>query len=69
LELAHLFYSRVKKDNMDNKDKFPEQEAPAKNTDDAFVQVGEDGSPVIPSTEDTKTDIEKKDETTTLDKR
>ncbi len=32
----------------DNK-KFPEQDAPEKNTDNAFVQVGEDGSPVIPN--------------------
>ena len=35
---------------MDKDKKFPEQEAPGKNTDNAFVQVGEDGSPVIPST-------------------
>lgn len=28
---------------------FKEQEAPQKNTDNAFVQVGEDGSPVMPS--------------------
>ncbi len=26
---------------MNNDNKFPEQEAPAKNTDDAFVQVSE----------------------------
>ena len=33
---------------MENENKFPEQEAPEKNTDRAFVQVGEDGHPVIP---------------------
>jgi hypothetical protein len=54
---------------MDNENKFPEQEAPEKNTDNAFVRVGEDGSPVMPSTKDDKTDTEKKDSTTTLDKR
>lgn len=52
---------------MDNDKKFPEQEAPAKNTDDAFVQVDENGSPVIPSS-DKKTDIEE-ESLTTLDKR
>jgi len=46
---------------MDNDKKFPEQEAPQKNTDKAFVQVGEDGSPVIPSTKDKKPDIEEDD--------
>ena len=29
-------------------EKFPAQEAPAKNTDDAFVRVGHDGSPEMP---------------------
>lgn len=53
---------------MDNDNKFPEQEAPQKNTDNAFVQVGEDGSPVIPSTKDKKTDIEE-GESATSDKR
>lgn len=54
---------------MDNDNKFPEQEAPEKNTDDAFVQVGEDGSPVVPSADEKKTDIKKEDHPTTLDKR
>ena len=31
-----------------NTERFPEQEAPSKNTDNAFVQVGEDGKPSIP---------------------
>lgn len=31
-----------------NTERFPEQEAPRKNTDKAFVQVGEDGKPSIP---------------------
>jgi hypothetical protein len=30
-------------------DEMKEQKAPEKNTDNAFVQVGEDGSPVMPS--------------------
>lgn len=53
---------------MDNDKKFPEQEAPAKNTDDAFVQVDEKGSPVIPSDADKKNNIEEEG-LTTLDKR
>lgn len=54
---------------MDNDKKFPEQEAPAKNTDDAFVQVDENGSPMIPSAGDKGTDIIEEGRTTTLDKR
>jgi hypothetical protein len=54
---------------MNNDKKFPEQEAPEKNTDNAFVQVGEDGSPVMPSTDETKTDIGNEESPTTLDKR
>lgn len=34
-----------------DQNKFKEQEAPEKNTDNAFVQVGKDGSPAIPKTE------------------
>lgn len=33
---------------MDKDQKFDKQEAPLKNTDNAFVQVSEDGSPAIP---------------------
>ena len=33
---------------MKEETKFPEQEAPRKNTDDAFVKVGKDGSPEMP---------------------
>lgn len=54
---------------MENDNKFPEQQAPEKNTDNAFVQVGEDGLPEIPLTNDKKTDIEKQDAPTALDKR
>lgn len=40
---------------METKDnRFPEQEAPEKNTDQAFVQVGKDGQPVMPATADEK---------------
>lgn len=35
---------------------FPAPDAPLKNTDDAFVQVGEDGSPFIPETEEEEGD-------------
>ncbi len=32
--------------------KLTEQEAPEKNTDAAFVKVGDDGKPVLPEAED-----------------
>ena len=35
--------------NMErNDDRFPQQEAPLKNTDQAFVRVGADGQPQMP---------------------
>ena len=49
---------------MDTKDKkFEEQDHPLKNTDHAFVQVGKDGSPVIPK----QTNEEQKEQTKTDD--
>jgi hypothetical protein len=54
--------------NNDN-NKFNEQEAPLKNTDNAFVKVSDDGSPVTDPTSDKKTDTEKEENITTLDKR
>lgn len=54
---------------MEKDPKFPEQKAPEKNTDNAFVQVGPDGSPVLRSTDEKKTDIEKEGSPTTLDDR
>lgn len=37
---------------MDEKDnRFQEQQAPLKNTDQAYVQVGHDGEPVLPKEE------------------
>lgn len=54
---------------MQNDNKFPEQQAPEKNTDNAFVQVGKDGAPDIPAKDEKKTGKEKEDNTTTLDKR
>ena len=53
-----------------NNDKLKEQEAPLKNHDKAFVQVGKDGEPVMPQTDEKKDDREPGHErTTTLDKR
>jgi hypothetical protein len=53
-----------------NNDKLQEQEAPLKNHDDAFVQVGKDGEPVIPQTDEKKDKGEQpNDRITTLDKR
>lgn len=54
---------------MKDDNKLIEQEAPVKNTDNAFVQVGENGEPAIPAANDKKTDIKKEDNATTLDKR
>lgn len=45
-----------------------EQDAPLKNTDDAFVQVSKDGSPAIPQT-NSGDDDGPKESPTTLDKR
>ena len=39
---------------MEDNKKFPEQEAPEKNTDDAFVKVGEDGRPDLSGGDDKK---------------
>ena len=36
---------------MNDPKKFPEQNAPDKNTDKAFVKVARDGSPLIPGKE------------------
>ena len=38
-----------------NNNQFQEQDAPQKNTDNAFVQVGEDGKPQVPEKETTST--------------
>ena len=50
---------------MEKNNKFPEQQAPEKNTDNAFVKVGEDGAPVIPHTDEVKTGIKNEDELAT----
>lgn len=39
---------------MDKDQKMKPQEAPLKNTDNAFVQVSKDGSPAIPETDQHK---------------
>ena len=51
---------------MEKDSKFPEQEAPVKNTDHAFVKVAQDGSPEIPKVEqpDNKNREEEKPEET-----
>jgi hypothetical protein len=55
---------------MDTKEKkFEEQDHPLKNTDQAFVQVGKDGSPVIPNTADDKKTGEKTENTSTTIER
>lgn len=37
---------------------FPPQEAPTKNTDNAFVKVGKDGQPELPATSKEKEEKE-----------
>ncbi len=57
---------------MENNDqKLQEQEAPLKNHDNAFVQVGKNGEPVIPkeTTEGKHDQLDRDERTTTLDKR
>jgi hypothetical protein len=42
-------FALFKKKNMNtDTEKFPQQDAPEKNTDHAFVQVGKDGQAVMP---------------------
>ena len=41
---------------MKDKNKFEQQEAPIKNTDNAFVKVGKDGAPVVPNVQKEKDD-------------
>jgi len=53
-----------------NDKKFEEQDHPLKNTDNAFVQVGKDGSPVIPgNAEDKKTNEKTDGNSTTIEHR
>ena len=53
-----------------NDKKFEEQDHALKNTDNAFVQVGKDGSPVIPgNAEDKKTTEKPEDDSTTIEHR
>jgi hypothetical protein len=62
------------KQNKDQQhDRLEEQQAPLKNTDHAFVQVGRDGEPVIPqrsSEEESRRDgLREGDEVTTIKHR
>jgi hypothetical protein len=51
-----------------NKENLQEQEAPLKNTDNAYVKVGKDGAPEFPDKEKEKEENDN-ERTTTLDKR
>jgi hypothetical protein len=52
-----------------NENQLQEQQAPLKNHDDAFVQVGKNGEPVIPKTTEEKDSPSREGDHTTLDKR
>ena len=53
-----------------NENKLQEQEAPLKNHDNAYVQVGKDGEPVFPQHDNSKQDEPQNDgNETTLDRR
>ena len=55
---------------MENENKLQEQEAPLKNNDNAFMQVGKDGKPVMPQTDEMKsTHPEDDGGITSLDRR
>ena len=54
---------------MEENKTFPEQKAPEKNTDDAFVQVGENGAPVIPQDEKKEKPEKSDDSPTTIGHR
>lgn len=54
---------------MEKKERqFDEQDHPLKNTDQAFVQVGKDGEPVIPK-EEKKDEDHLRDRVTTIEHR
>ena len=53
----------------ENEKKFPEQNAPLKNTDDAFVQVNKDGSPVMPNSKKKTDEEQDADRRTVTDNR
>ena len=44
---------------MDEHKKFPEQAAPDKNTDRAFIKVSRDGSPQVPGEENKEKERQK----------
>ena len=51
----YAFLNRLKVKTMNKEDnKLNEQQAPEKNTDAAFVQVGTDGKPVMPDADQTE---------------
>jgi hypothetical protein len=52
-----------------NENQLQEQQAPLKNHDDAFVQVGKNGEPVIPKTTEEEDSPLRDGEQTTLDNR
>ena len=52
-----------------DQEKFEEQDAPLKNTDHAYVQVSEDGSPVMPESDEEKDKKTEPTRVTDLDKR
>ena len=53
-----------------DENKLQEQEAPLKNTDNAFVQVNKDGTPLMPTSSNETEEGKRKDENpNTPDKR
>jgi hypothetical protein len=50
-----------KQNKPEHKDRLTEQQAPLKNTDHAFVQVGRDGGPVVPQRANIEDEREKDD--------
>lgn len=64
----HRFFSHAYMENNDKQ--LQEQQAPLKNSDNAFVQVGKNGEPVIPQTTGKEeSESSENDRTTTLDKQ
>ena len=50
-----------KQNKPEHHDRLEEQKAPLKNTDHAFVQVGQDGEPVVPERQNKEGQREKDD--------
>jgi hypothetical protein len=69
LTLVTFLQHHSKKDMDEKQKELQEQSAPLKNTDNAFVQVGSTGAPVIPNTSQEGSEEEKNHTDPSLENR